>query len=262
MKMMEKVFAIPQGEFDLPMKVTEPNFGTVRRCILGIHGFCGHKDSLVLQSISEEMGMFGAATVCFDLPCHGESPMTERELSLDNCHAAILTAARWAAENYPDVPKCIFATGFGAFLTVHCLDALRIILGDVRLVMQTPDFRMSESFLALKGLTEPQFRKMGRVTTGRPGDRKMEITYGFYEELRSAITYAEYDMPMLLIHGECDEAVPLEDVVRFRRINEQARLVIIPGADHQFRGAGQWDMVVDLTRDWFEFQQVTLCDCE
>jgi alpha/beta superfamily hydrolase len=259
---MERTFTIPQGEFELPMKVYEPDFGSVTRCIVAIHGLCGHKDSFVLQSISEEMGIFGAATVRFDLPCHGESPMTERELSLDNCHAAILTAARWAQENYPDVPKCVFATGFGAFLTTHCLEALRIILGDVRLVMQTPDFRMSQSLLALKDLTEPALRKMGRVFVGRPGDRRIEVTYGFYEELRGAMTYAEYDMPMLLIHGECDEAVPLEDVVHFRRINDQAKLVIIPGADHQFRGAGQWDMVVDLTRDWFEFEQVTLCDCE
>ncbi len=259
---MERTFTIPQGEFDLPMKVYEPDFGSVTRCVVAVHGLCGHKDSHVLQSISEEMGIFGAATVRFDLPCHGESPMTERELSLDNCHAAILTAARWAQENYPDVPKCVFATGFGAFLTTHCLDALRIILGDVRLVMQTPDFRMSQSLLALNGLTESALRKMGRVIMGRPGDRKIEVTYGLYEELRSAMTYAEYDMPMLLIHGEYDEAVPLEDVARFHRINEQAKLVVIPGADHQFRGAGQWDMVVDLTRDWFEFEQVTLCDCE
>lgn len=259
---MERNFTVPQGEFELPMKVYEPDFGSVSRCIIAVHGLCGHKDSLVLETLSEEMGLFGAATVRFDLPCHGESPMTERELSLDNCHAAILTAARWAQEAYPDVPKSVFATGFGAYLTAHCLDALRIILGDVRVVMQSPDFRMSQSLLALKGLTEDGLRRMGRVMVGRPADRKIEVTYGFYEELRGAMTYAEFDVPILLIHGECDEAIPLEDVVRFQRLNEASRLVVIPGADHQFRGAGQWDMVVDLTRDWFEFGQVTLCDCE
>lgn len=259
---MEKYLKIPQGEFELPMKVTEPDFGAVKRCVIGVHGICGHKESNVLAFLSEELGIFGSATVCFDLPCHGENPMTERELSLDNCHAAILTAARWARENYPDVPMCVFATGFGAFLTVQCLDALRIILGEVRLVLQSPDFRMHQSLLNLKGLSEQELRKQGRVMVGRPADRKIEVTYAFYEELRGAMTYAEYDMPMLLIHGECDEAIPLEDVMRFRRINEEARLVVIPGADHQFRGDGQWDMVVDLTRDWFEFQQVTLCDCE
>ena len=259
---MERTFSIPQGESGLPMLVTEPDFGAPVRCILGVHGFCGHKACDILSFLSEEMGMFGAVTVAFDLPCHGESPMKDGELSLGSCREALLTAARWTRDNYPDLPKCLFATGMGAFLTVLCLEELREILGDVRLVLQSPDFRMSQSLLNLKYLTEEQFRRMGRVVCGRPADRKMEISFRFYEELKQAMVYTDFDMPMLLIHGECDEAIPLADVANFRRINERSELVIIPGADHQFRGAGQWDMVVDLTRDWFAFGQVTLCDTE
>ncbi len=259
---MEKTLRIPQGGTALPLTVSEPDFGPVTRCILGVHGFCGHKGSQVLQSISEEMGLFGAATVCFDFPCHGENPMTERGLTLENCCQALLTAARWAAEQYGGVQKCVFATGFGAFIAVLCLEALHEVLGQVRLVLQTPDFRMSRSILNMKNLTQEEFRKLGRITAGRPGDRPVEVSYSFYEQLQNATAYADYGVPILLIHGECDEVVALEDVQHFRRINEHSRLVTIPGADHQFRGAGQWDMVVDLTRDWFEFQQVTLCDCE
>lgn len=260
---MERSFTVPQGEYELPMKVSEPDFGSVRRCIIGVHGFCGHKDSEVFEILSEEMGLFGAATVRFDLPCHGDSPMTERDLTLNNCELALLTAAQWSQEQYPDVPKCIFATGFGAFITVLCLDGLQTILGeDFRLVMQTPDFRMADSLLSMKNLTEEDFLKMGRVLVGRPADRKVEVGFRFYEQLKMATTYADFGMPMLLIHGECDEVVRLEDVKHFARLNELAKLVVIPGADHQFRGEGQWEMVVDLTRDWFEFQQVTLCDYE
>jgi hypothetical protein len=36
--------------------------------------------------------------------------------------------------------------------------------------------------------------------------------------------------------------------------------VIIPGASHQFKEEGAWDMVLDLTRDWFEYRQVLLMD--
>ena len=31
---------------------------------------------------------------------------------------------------------------------------------------------------------------------------------------------------------------------------------------HRFVEEGAWDMVLDLTRDWFTFQQVLLCDWE
>jgi len=47
-----------------------------------------------------------------------------------------------------------------------------------------------------------------------------------------------------------------------RRLNENAKLVIIPGASHRFLEEGAWDMVLDLTRDWFEFEQVLVTDWE
>ena len=259
---MQRTATLPLGDWNVPCKIYEPDFGAVQRCIIGVHGFCGHKDSLVMSSLAEEMGLYGAAMVSFDLPAHGDSPMTDRELTVDNCLGTIYAAANWAERTYPGVPKCIFATGFGAFLTVLALEDLVEMIGPVRLVLQTPDFQMSQSLLAMKNLTREEFQKQGRVVVGRPGDRKMEVPYSFYEELRGSIAYNDYQMPMLLIHGELDEVIPLEDVARFRRINEQSQLVVIPGADHQFRGEGQWDMVVDLTRDWFEHEQVLLCDCE
>jgi len=52
----------------------------------------------------------------------------------------------------------------------------------------------------------------------------------------------------------------MDDIRQFHRINEGSRLVIIPGASHRFLEEGAWDMVLDLTRDWFAFRQVTLAD--
>lgn len=259
---MEKRFTLSHEGMEIPCRLCEPDCGFARRFIIGVHGFCGSKDSLVLESIAEEMGLFEAAMVRFDFPAHGENPMSDRELTLDNCLKTLTAVAHWAAQTYPGIQKCIFATGFGAFLTVLALEELQEVLGDIRLVMQTPDFRMADSLLAMKNLTQEQFYKQGRVTVGRPGDRKVEVPYSFYLELRGAVAYNSYGMPMLLLHGECDEVVKLTDVMHFRRINDMAKLVVIPGADHQFRGEGQWDMVVDLTRDWFECEQVLLCDYE
>lgn len=259
---MEKKFTLSHQGMEIPCKVFEPDYGTVRRCVLGVHGFCGSKESAVLGSIAEEMGLFSAASVVFDLPAHGENPMTDRELTLDNCLTTLTAAACWTREAYPDAQMCIFATGFGAFLTVLVLEELQQRLGDFRLVMQTPDFRMAESLLAMASMTAEQLYRQGSVEIGYPNGRKIRVSYNFYHELSSAIAYNAHTMPMLLVHGECDQVVKLADVLHFRRINELSHLVVIPDADHQFRGEGQWDMVVDLTRDWFECEQVLLCDEE
>ncbi len=259
---MEKRFVIQRDEYEIPCRLEVPEFGEVNRLIISVHGFCGSKDEAIQTSLGEEMALFSYATMRFDFPAHGENPMTDRELTLENCTRTLLAVAEWTQAEYPDVQKCMFATGFGAFVTVVALEDLTEILGSVRLVLQTPSFRMAETLLSMKNITEETLRKQGRVTVGRVADRKIEVPYSFYEELRGTMVYTDYEMPMLLIVGECDEVLNVEDVEHFRRINEQTKLVSIPGADHQFRTEGAWDMVVDLTRDWFECEQVLLCDYE
>ena len=257
---MEKRFVIQREQYEIPCRLELPEYGTVNRLIISVHGFCGSKDEMIQSFLGEEMALFGYATVRFDFPAHGENPMTDRELTLGNCTQTLLAVAEWARQEYPEIPKCMFATGFGAFVTVQALEDLTEILGSVRLVLQTPDFRMADTLLSMKNITQETLRKQGRVTIGRVTDRKIEVPYSFYEELRGTMVYMDYEMPILLIVGECDEVLNVEDVAHFRRINEQSKLVEIPGADHQFRTEGAWDMVVDLTRDWFEWEQVLLCD--
>ena len=255
---MERYFTISDGQFQVPCKICEPDFGALRRCILGVHGFGAGKDTHVLSALAEEMSVFGAATVCFDFPAHGESPMQSDMLTLPNCIDTLLYTARWAHNRYPDLDFCVFASGFGAYITLIAIDQLEELVGPVKLVLQTPNLRMSETLLSMTRMSEAQLLEAGRATL--QAERQFDISYDFYKQVRNYTALTIYDTPMLLLHGEKDEYLPLEDMVNFRRINEGCKLVVIPEADHQFLTPGAWDMVVDLTRDWFEFEQVLLCD--
>lgn len=259
---MERRFVLRENGLRIPCVLEEPEACSVRRCIIGVHGFCGSKDSKILEDIAEEMGLFGAATLRFDFPAHGDSPVTDWELSLKGCQETLETVVRWAKKAYPFVDMGIFATGFGAFVTLVALDDLRLIKEDLKLVLQTPDLSMSHTLLHMLSMTEEAFQKAGRVVIGATAKRAVEVPYSFYEELQGQMVYYNHEMPMLLLHGERDELIPLSYLEPFRRFNPQSKLVVIPGADHQFRGKGQWDMVVDLTRDWLECEQVLLCDWE
>ena len=259
---MERRFILKENGLRIPCVLEEPEYCTVRRCVIGVHGFCGSKDSKILVDIAEEMGLFGAATLRFDFPAHGDSPVTDWELSLEQCKETLTTVVRWAKHAFPYVDMGIFATGFGAFVTMVALEELREIHEDIRLVLQTPDLSMAHTLLNMIQLTEEEFHRQGRVVIGATTKRAVEVPYSFYEELQEHMLYDNHHMPMLLLHGEMDEVAPLSYLEPFRRFNDQSKLVVIPGADHQFRGTGQWEMVVDLTRDWFEHQQVLLCDWE
>ncbi len=260
-KPMEKSFVLSQWNLRIPCKVSEPEDGIIRRVVLGVHGIGGSAMDTIQTSLAEEMTLFYSATVRFDFPAHGENPMDDSAFTVRNCVDTVAAVARWVREQYPQVTDlCIFATGFGAYVTLLALDELLEMPGQVKLVIQTPSVRMDETLLSMLKLTQNAFFALDTATIH--AQRPFEVSYRFYQDLRENSVMTDYPIPMLILQGEEDAYIRMEDIQLFRQMNEDAKLVIIPGASHRFLEEGAWDMVLDLTRDWFEFEQVLCCDWE
>ncbi len=258
---MEKTFLLSSGELRTPCTLTIPDGMPVQRIVLGVHGITGSSQDDIQRSIAEEMMMFSAATVRFDFPCHGGNPMDGSFFTVHHCVDTLLSVAKWARSQFPHIEDlCIFATGFGAYITLVALEALMELPGNVKLVVQTPSVMMHESLLSMFRLSLEDLYDAGTVTYHLP--KALPITTKLYEELGNNIVMVNHPIPMLILHGEADDIIPMEHIQTFRRFNDQAKLVVIPGATHQFLEEGAWDMVLDLTRDWFAFEQVLLCDWE
>ena len=122
---MEREIMLECGSVCTPLYVSEPEFGAPTRLVLGVHGLCGSARDRIQTGIAEEMTLFSAATVRFDFPVHGENPMTDADFTVKNCMSVLLEAASWAKKSYPQVEDlCVFATGFGAYITLLCMDEL------------------------------------------------------------------------------------------------------------------------------------------
>ena len=254
---MEKSFLLSRGELNIPCKLSEPDYGSIRRVVLGVHGFGGSMTDAIQEGIAEEMTLFSSASLRFDFPAHGESTLDSEFFTVSNCVNSLLTVAGYAREQYPEVEDlCIFATGFGAYITLIALQDLLELPGRIKLVVQTPSVLMHNTLLSMMHLSRETFRALDRFTIRAP--RPFDVTYSFYEELAKNIALTTYPIPMLILHGEEDSYIRSDDIQNFHRINERSELVIIPGTSHRFLEDGAWDMVLDLTRDWFEFEQVLL----
>ena len=256
---MEQAFLLSRGDLSIPCKLNLPAFGQIRRVVLGVHGLGGSICDSIQESLAEEMTLFSSAVFRFDFPAHGENPA--EELTLDGCTRTLLAVAQCAKEKYPEIEElCIFATGLGAFVTLCCLPELTQLPGKLRLVVQTPPVLLHNTLLRMTRLTQEDFQRIGAVTF--PTARPLTVTYKFYKELMENAMLIPHPIPMLILHGQEDSYIPMGDIQNFRRINEGSQLVIIPGTSHRFQEDGAWDMVLDLVRDWFEFQQVLLLDSE
>ena len=257
---MEQCFELHKGNLHIPCKLSVPDYGEIRRVVLGVHGFGGSMEDEIQAGIAEEMEMFYSATLRFDFPAHGINP--ENALTLRGCIDTLMAVAEEAKNRFPEVEDlCIFASGFGAYVTLVCLDDLVDLPGRVKLVVQTPSVRMHETLLRMMGTNQETLWAM-EVQRTRSSKRAKDITYGFYEELQNHLVLTTHPIPMLILHGESDAYIRSEDIQNLHRLNEDSKLVIIPGTSHRFLEEGAWDMVLDLTRDWFEFEQVLLSDWE
>ena len=255
---MEKYFTISNGGRNTPCILREPDTGRPSRLVLGVHGIGGCKEDPIQESIAEEMELFGAAVLRFDFPAHGENE--EEILSLHGCVDTLLDMADYGMEHYPDLKDlCIFATGFGAYVTLTALQDLIELPFRVKLVIQTPSLRMDQTVLNFTRVSPVTLEAMEMVLF-KTSRRNIGFFHSFYEECRDNPAFAAYPVPMLILHGQYDDYVPMADIQYLRDLNDRSKLVIIPGASHQFLEPGAWDMVLDLTRDWFEFEQVLLSD--
>ena len=256
---MEQSFVIEKDNLQIPCKLCVPDDGEIRRVVLGVHGFTGSMEDEIQAGIAEEMELFYSATLRFDFPSHGENPSDE--LTLRACRETLLAAAEEAKRRFPEVEDlCIFASGFGAYVTLTTLEELMQLPGKVKLVVQTPGLLMHETLLKMIRTSRETLWAMETVTTRTK--RPVAVTYSLYEELRDHLVLVPHPIPMLILQSDNDAVIRSEDMQNFIRLNRGSKLVTIPGTSHRFMEEGAWDMVLDLTRDWFEFEQVLLADWE
>lgn len=254
---MEQRFSISCNDMEIPCLLWEPDYGALRRIVLGVHGLGGSMHDPIQDSIAEEMELFGSVVLRFDLPAHGENE--EDVLSLQSCVDALMCVARYARERYPKLEDlCVFATDFGAYVTLCAMQHLLELPGRLRLVVQTPSLHMDQTVLTRANVSPVTLEATEWAILKAP--RPVGITYDFYEELRESMVLASYPIPFLILHGECDHCVPRAEVQQLRDLNERSRLVLIPGVGHLFQDPDALNMVLDLTRDWFEFEKVLLAE--
>ena len=259
MIVLEQCFELRKDNLQIPCKLCVPDYGEVRRVVLGVHGFSGSMDDEIQAGIAEEMELFYSATLRFDFPAHGINPRDE--LTLRGCRDTLMTVAEEAKRRFPDVEDlCIFASGFGAYVTLTCLDNLVELPGKVKLVVQTPGLLMHDTLLKMMRTTRETLWAMDTMMSRTK--RPIAVTYSFYEELQEHLVLVTHPIPMLILQSDNDAVIRAEHMQNFTRLNEDSKLVTIHGTSHRFMEEGAWDMVLDLTRDWFEFEQVLLADYE
>lgn len=217
-----------------------PDDNQIEGIILGVHGFCGDKESSALIALAEEMTKSHWGVFCFDFPAHGKSQAQDDALRIENCKQDLILAANDCREKYPAIPKALFATSFGGYVSLLCEKELP----EFKFILRAPAVTMPEHILLdLLNVSPEYFCSIGHIQTGF--ERKIHLSYQFYQDLTENIVSIKiFDRPMLIIHGDADDVVPHMDIKRFCKINPKIDLCVVKEADHRFKKEGEIEQVI------------------
>lgn len=208
---------------------------TAERCplVLVLHGFTSSKDRPHTVAACEAMREAGFATLRFDLYGHGESGGEFRKHTLHKWISNTLTVIHHTEE-------LDFVTDI--WLSGHSQGGLTAALA----AGLEPD-RVSGLILRAPAFMIPRCAREGsmlgvpfdpaRIPDEFPTIKGLTLGGNYIRDAQTICAEDAIDRfpgPVLLLHGEADDVVPLRDVQEAAERYRNCRLVLIPGETHHF----------------------------
>jgi len=232
--------------------LAQPSNAT-NKIVLLIHGFMSNKDSETNLELTKRLIAKGIATVRLDMFGHGKSDGLFQQLTLSRCLHQVEGLIAWIQENgYEEIG--LVGSSLGGLIAIHTAEKHPEL---VSIALKCP-------VSSYPVLWESRLGKGGMAHWEKEGifsfifdDQKARLEYGFYEDLLKFNTYADaarIKTPTLIVHGDADDDVPVDQSIRLFDTLRIARplkeLVLISGADHGFEKPEDFKQMIDKIEDW------------
>ncbi len=199
-------------------------------CIL-IHGFTGHMEEDHLLAVTNVMNEAGVMVLRVEMYGHGESGGEFKDHTLYKWVSNALSVVKYAKslDNVTDLYLCGHSQGGLLTMLVGgmCADDFKAII-PLSPAWMIPEICREGEILGTKFDPKhiPEIVKSTDDWTLGGDYIRVAQTIHVEDEI------ARFDGPVLIIHGDDDEAVPYEYGVKASKLYKNAKLVTIHGDDH------------------------------
>lgn len=219
--------------------------------IILCHGLSTSKDGRTYSTLEEKLNSYGFSTLRFDFFGHGESEGLFEELTISEAVDDITNAKNFVKKRgYKKLG--LFGSSFGG-------------MAGILAVSQTDDFRL----LGLKSpvsdyhsllMTRYEKKKLrlwkekGYIEETDLDGNLMKLNYTYYQDMKKTDVYSCTSKIMcktLMVHGDKDETVPVEQSEKTARLIRDCGLEIIEGADHIYSNPKDFERMIFLISDFF-----------
>lgn len=229
------------------------------RAVILCHGFLSDKDSRTNLRLTELLVAQGIGTLRFDWFGMGESEGAFGHITVATCCDQLERAIGLMRDRgYHELG--LIGSSFGGLLAI-LVGQRHPELRAIGLKCPVPDFPETlDHKFGRVGIEEWQRTNYIPDVTG--GTEPVFLDFAFYESCRVFNAYEaarDIKTPVLIVHGEQDELVPFHQIERLEEsLPDDAKLVLLPEADHQFGRPEDFRRMTVHLADWMQTHLPTI----
>jgi len=249
-KMKEKLFFKNSKKYKLCGILSNPDFSKKEKVVILCHGFTTDKNSatnIVFEKILNENKI---STFRFDFTGHGESEGNLGEITISEAVNDIECAiSSLKKSGYSKI--ALVGSSFGGLASLLCASKI----DDLNLIaLKSPVSDMYELFILQGGkrLIE-NWERHGYIDYSSSDGKNFRLKYSLVKEAKEINAYkvaSKIKIPVLIVHGDYDEAVPLAQSKKLASLLRNCKLEIVKGADHRYSNPEHFNKMVSLISDF------------
>ena len=244
--MKEKIFFKNSKGNGLCAILSNPTSGKESPIVVLCHGFSTSKDGRTYVNLERILSKKSISTFRFDFFGHGESEGQFEDITVSEAVDDVLSAVLFLKQSgYSRIG--LIGSSFGGMASIIAApktDDLYI------LALKSPlsDY-MSKPLTQEDKNKLKTWKEKGFVEVSDSDGQSRRLNYSFFEDASktNGYTYAQkIKIPTLIVHGDRDETIPVEQSIKSANLIKNCRLEIIDGADHTYSNTKDFQRMLDL----------------
>lgn len=244
--MQEKLFFENSKGDKLYGILSNPTNDKDKPVIILCHGLISSKESGTYISLEGLLNKAGISIFRFDFFGHGESEGKLEEITTSEAVDDILKAIKFLKSlGYTKIG--LMGSSFGGIASIMAASKTSDLF---ILVLKSPVSNYEEKGIMTKGKRElEEWKRKGYRYYVSESGRKLRLNYTFYKDFKNNNGYEaakRIKIPTLIVHGDKDESVPVEQSRKTASIMRNCKLKVIKGADHRYSKPEHRERMLDL----------------
>lgn len=220
--------------------------------VIVCHGFSSSKDGGTATTITEKLNKRRINSFRFDFNGCGESEGRFEEVTITQYIDDLESAIKFMKElGYKKIGLFGGSAG-GLVCTATAVKHPEI----KKIALKAPVSDFVEARInkyGKEGIKE--WKEKGYIYYISKGNKRFKVNYTFFEDTKKHIMYdkaKKIKCPVLIIHGDKDKRVPLEQSKKLVKNLNNGSLIIIKGANHFFEGDNYIKKINKMFAEWFK----------